>query len=151
MTGRTPPATFVRDQSHLEAVSLSLGPHSCCCAGGSASSSAHAASTEVSLQSGPVPTERPTGYGAGYQEVVGGPQMVEGARERLKRQQAGSSPASAGISVDESAFLKGRGTSGPQAGPAYQCQAIWESSESGVPIESGHRLSSESVGRAALP
>ena len=60
-------------------MSLSLGPHGCCCAGGSASSSAHAARTEVSLQSGPVPTERPTGYGAGYQEVVGGPQMVEGA------------------------------------------------------------------------
>ena len=30
-----------REQSHLESVSLPLGPHGCCCAGGSTSSSAH--------------------------------------------------------------------------------------------------------------
>ena len=62
---RLPCALLSRYQSHLEAVS-----HGCCCAGGSACSSAHAASAEVSLQSGPVPTERPTGYSAGHQEIV---------------------------------------------------------------------------------
>ena len=93
---RLPCAHSSRDQSHLEAVSPPLGPHGCCCEDNSASTSAHAASTEVSLKSGPVPTERPMGYGAGYQEVVCGPQMVEGAGEHLERQQAGSSPVSAG-------------------------------------------------------
>ena len=114
----------------MEAVSLPLGPHGCCCEGGSANSSAHAASAEVSLQSGPVPTERPTGYGAGHQEIVYAPQMVEGAGEHLKRQQAGSSPASASDicgripqGLGRSPRRKGhQQTLGcPQAGPAYQC------------------------------
>ena len=106
-----------RGQSHLEAVSPPLGPHGICCAGGSTSSSAHMAMVEVSLKSGPVPTERPTGYCAGHQVIVCGPQVVEGAREQLERQQARSILASAGDILDVplkgcGALHEGRGTSG---------------------------------------
>ena len=77
-----------------------------------------------------MPTERPMGYGASHQEIVCGPQVVEGAMEHLKKQQAGSSSASAGdicgcipqgLGCSPQRQGHQRALRCPRAGPAYQC------------------------------